>query len=130
MTTIGDRIRLRRVEKECSLAELARRANVSKGHLYSIESGETQSPSAELLFRIANELGTTMADLLGQEITKEAAKRLDMDELPSGLQRLALEEDLPDADIEMLARIEYRGKKPDTLEDWRYIYESIKRTLK
>jgi hypothetical protein len=32
--------------------------------------------------------------------------------------------------VEMLASIQYRGKRPDTVEDWRFIFESIKRTLR
>jgi transcriptional regulator with XRE-family HTH domain len=130
MSIIGDTIKQRRLEKGLSMAELARRADISKGHLHSIESGETESPSAEMLFRIANELGTTIADLLGKEDPTSAPKRLRASELPQELLDFAKEEGLPDTDIQMLASIEYRGKKPKSVDDWRFIYESIKRTLR
>lgn len=66
MSPICERIKARRLEMGLSLAELARRADISKGYLHSIESGETQSPSAEVLFKISHELGTTIADILGE----------------------------------------------------------------
>jgi transcriptional regulator with XRE-family HTH domain len=115
------------MEMGLSLAELARRADISKGYLHSIESGETQSPSAEVLFKIAHELGTTIADLLGE--TEEIQQVADAD-IPENLQRLAEEDNLTQADIQMLANIRYRGKQPQSVADWRFIFESIKRTVR
>jgi XRE family transcriptional regulator of biofilm formation len=125
MTTVGERLRQRRTEKNLSLAELARRAELSKGYLHAIESGDTQNPSAEILFRIANELGTTIADLLGEEEVERP-----MLDIPDSLREFALQEQLTQADIEMLAGIQYRGKRPETVGDWSFIFESIKRTLR
>lgn len=126
MTAIGERIKSRRLEMNISLAELARRAEVSKGYLHSIESGETQSPSAEVLFKIAHELGTTIADLLGEPETPI----LPDIEIPETLRKLAQEDHLTQADIQMLASIRYRGKQPQSVGDWRFIFESIKRTVR
>ena len=126
MSILGDTLKCRRGERGLSLAELARRVGISKGYLHSIESGDTKNPSAEILFRIANELGTTIADLLGQGARSEEK----FVPIPSTLKDFAAKENLPEEDIVMLAGIEYRGKKPATEEDWRYIYEFIKRTLK
>src|SRR5258708_7478994 len=126
MVASGERIKLRRAEKGLSLAELARRADISKGYLHSIESGETRSPSAEILFRIATELGTTIADLLGEE-------SVDINTLadyPAGLKEFAENEHLTQPDIDMLKHIQYRGSRPESIDDWKYIYESIKRTLR
>jgi transcriptional regulator with XRE-family HTH domain len=125
MSVLGDRVKKRRTEMGIALAELARRVDISKGYLYAIESGEAQSPSAEILFKIANELDTTIADLLGEE--PEQPRSAD---IPRSLLEFAEEADLTDADIQMLARIEYRGKRPQTIDDWRFIYESIKRSLR
>lgn len=125
MSTLGERIRQRRIEKNLSLAELARRADLSKGYLHAIEGGDTQKPSAEILFRVANELGTTIGDLLGEEHIEQ-----ELPDIPEPLLQLANEDNLTEADINMLARIEYRGKRPESVGDWRYIFESIKRTLR
>jgi transcriptional regulator with XRE-family HTH domain len=125
MSTVGERIRLRRTEMNIALAELARRAGLSKGYLHAIETGDTQNPSAEILFRIANELKTTIADLLGEESVEP-----DTAEISESLREFAHQENLTEADVTMLARIQYRGKRPNNVDDWRYIFESIKRTLR
>lgn len=125
MSTFGERIRQRRTEKNIALAELARRADLSKGYLHAIETGTTQSPSAEILFRIANELGTTIADLLGEPPAPTFSP-----DVPDKLREFAVTEKLTEADVKMLARIQYRGKRPESVDDWRYIFESIKRTLR
>jgi transcriptional regulator with XRE-family HTH domain len=125
MTSLGERIRQRRTEMNIALAELARRADLSKGYLHAIETGGTQSPSAEILFRIANELGTTIADLLGEEETEQ-----DGVDFPPELIAFAEQADLTQEDVEMLAGIRYRGKRPETVDDWRYIFEFIRRTLR
>lgn len=125
MSGLGERIRQRRAEKNIALAELARRADLSKGYLHAIETGGTQSPSAEILFRIANELGTTIADLLGEEETEQ-----DCADFPPELLDFAEQANLTNEDIEMLVGIRYRGKRPENVDDWRYIFESIKCTLR
>lgn len=43
----------------------------------------------------------------------------------SALERL-LRRDLPEADIEMLAGIRFRGEEPRTPERWEFIYQAIK----
>ncbi len=120
----GARIKQRRVEKGLALAELARRLEISKGYLHSMENGAIQSPSADVLMRIAKELGTTITDLLGEESASV------IEEIPNSLAQFAAEADLTEADVHMLAHIEYRGKRPDHIDDWRFIYEAIKRTLR
>src|SRR5258706_7688433 len=116
MSVVGDRIKQRRAEVNISLAELARRADLSKGYLHAIESGETQSPSAEILYRIANELGTTIADLLGENPELEDQQEEQV-ELPEFLLDFAAQDKLPDTDVKMLARIQYRGKSPNSVSD-------------
>ncbi len=125
MPNVGERIKQRRTEMNIALAELARRAELSKGYLHAIETGDTQNPSAEILFRIANELKTTIADLLGEESVEP-----DNADISDSLREFATLENLTDADVAMLAGIQYRGKRPDNVDDWRYIFESIKRTLR
>jgi hypothetical protein len=45
------------------------------------------------------------------------------------LREFAIAEQLSEEEIKMLARIEYRGHRPRTLNDWKYLYESIKRSI-
>jgi len=126
MSPICERIKARRLEMGLSLAELARRADISKGYLHSIESGETQSPSAEVLFKISHELGTTIADILGETESSPVSEI----EVPENLLQLAQEDNLTQADVQMLANIRYRGKQPQSVADWRFIFESIRRTVR
>ena len=120
---LSDRIKQRREEKQISAIELARRAEISKGYLSELESGRAPRPSGAVLFRIATALGTTVADLLEQEV-KPASRAI-----PRALRDLAERERLPEEDVQMLARIRFRGEQPATMEDWRYLYESIRRSI-
>jgi transcriptional regulator with XRE-family HTH domain len=124
MMSLGQRVRLRREEKGLSLSALARASKVSKGYLSQIENDAAPRPSGDTLFKMATALGTTVADLLGREV--EPASR----EVSAALIEFARTAQLPDADIQMLAGIRYRGEQPRTAEDWRYLYESIRRTIR
>lgn len=120
---LGDRIKQRRNEKGITAIELARRAGVSKGYVSELESGHAARPSGDVLYRLATALGTTVADLLEQEV--RPASR----EVPASLRQYAEESELPEDDVRMLAQIRFRGEQPATIEDWRYLYESIWRSI-
>jgi len=120
---LGERIKKRRKERGLIAAELARQAEISKGYLSEIESGQASRPSGTVLFRIATALGTSIADLLGKEIQPLTG------DVNSGLREFARLEQLPEGDVQMLARIRFRGDQPRTVDDWRYLYESIKRSI-
>jgi transcriptional regulator with XRE-family HTH domain len=62
MRTIGSQVRARRQELGVSLSQLALRAGVAKSHLSLIEKGRAV-PGADILERLAGELGTTAATL-------------------------------------------------------------------
>lgn len=121
--SLGDRIRQRREEKGVTAIELSRQAEVSKGYLSEIESGGASRPSGVILFRIANALGTTVADLLEQEVRPAASS------ISPALKEFADEANLPEEDVQMLARVRFRGEQPRDKDDWRYLYESIKRSI-
>ena len=121
---LGERIKQRREEKGLTAADLARRASLSKGYLSEIESGRAPRPSAEILYQIAVALGTTVADLLGKEV------RPALQAIPASLREFAELANLPQEDVQMLAQIRFRGEQPSTVDDWRYLYESIKRSIR
>jgi transcriptional regulator with XRE-family HTH domain len=120
---LGDRVRQRREERGISAAELARRANVSKGYLSEIEAGKTPRPSADVLYRLATALGTSIGDLLEKKV-RPASRAVS----PS-LREFADQTSIPEQDVQMLAQIRFRGAQPATAEDWRFLYESIKRSI-
>ncbi len=125
---LADRIKQRREEKNLSAAELARQANISKGYLSEIENvkGDKNAPrpSGDVLYRLATVLGTTVADLLEREVRPVSR------EIPPDLHTFAYEAGLPDEDVQMLAQIRFRGEQPQTVDDWRFLYESIKRSIR
>ena len=122
--TLSEQIRKRRQEEGLSVAELARLASVSKAYVSQLENNiNGVRPSAEVLFRIASALGTSVSALLEKQDDNQLA------DIPEELQKFALSEQLPEEEIKLLARIEYRGRRPKTLDDWRFLYEAIKRSV-
>lgn len=120
--SIGERIKHYRLEKDISLSQLARDAEISKGYLWSLENpeGAHQRPSGQTLYAIAKALGVTMSDLLGRKMVIERDDRVD----PT-LEEFASKQGLSHADVEMLASIQWRGDQPKTVERWRFIYDAI-----
>lgn len=118
----GARLRTYREESGLSLSGLADRTGLSKGYLSSLENNhEPRRPSADVLYRLANELGVTMSDLMGRRLLPSAST-----EVPPSLAEFAEEDGLNQADVAMLASIQFRGDQPRSSSRWRYIYQSIR----
>jgi transcriptional regulator with XRE-family HTH domain len=106
-----------------NLSQLATAAGLSKSYVSSIEAGDTPRPSGETLYAIAEALGVTMSDLLGRRLLT------DVDQPPpASLLEFAQEHQLPEADVRMLAAINFRGDPPKTKERWAHIYSAIRGT--
>jgi transcriptional regulator with XRE-family HTH domain len=117
---LGARVRQMRDERRWSLTELAERAGISRSYLAQIEAGESM-PTQSKIVQLANALGALPSELLGEEPAETA--------IPSSLKAFAAAANLGSAEVQMLARIEYRGKRPSTLEEWKAIYAVIKGLL-
>lgn len=125
---IGEKIKKRREEAHLSISALADQAGVSKGYLWSLEKGSTKArPSGRTLYRIAGVLGTTMSDLLGEELLIDVAPD---GEVPEALVELAKLEGLTEQDVRMLAAINFRGQRPQDLEAWRLLWSVIKASVR
>lgn len=119
---IGERIMRFRQEAGLSLNELAKRTDIAKSYLWSLENDPSASrPSGEALYLIAEALGVTMSDLLGRKLLSEPTH-----EVPKSLKEFAREMKLPAADVRMLASIRFRGEQPQTKERWAFIYDAIR----
>lgn len=114
-------------EKGWTLAELSRSSGVAKGYLWALLEGEAARPSAETLYNIATALGTSMVDLLGKPQSPPSKKEAGV---PAKLERVARQLSLPEEDIRMLASIHFRNEQPKTEEGWRFLYESIRRSIR
>lgn len=125
METMGERIRARRAERGWTLPRLSDEAHVAKGYLWELEADKAVRPSASTLFKLASALGTSVADLLGEVLATPGEQ-----EIPESLRAFAASASLPEEDVLMLAGIHYRGRRPETEEDWRYVLESIRRSVR
>ncbi|MBE2196746.1 MAG: helix-turn-helix transcriptional regulator [Anaerolinea sp.] len=61
----GDRVKELRERLQISQLELAERVGVSAQHIYRIESGRRDNPTAETLIRLSKEFGVSVDYLLG-----------------------------------------------------------------
>jgi len=118
-STVGRRIKEYREKQGIALADLAKRAGISRSYLYQIESGES-SPTAGILKSIATKLGVRVSDLLDEENSFPISE---------SLQEFARQYNIPPGDLKMLAQIKYRGRQPDTPEEWRVLWRVIKATI-
>lgn len=118
--TIGSRIKALRSQRQLSLTELAEQAGVSKSYLSTVEHGTGTRPGVAVLHKISVALGVTLADLLGR--TVEVTHSTDM---PESLRAFAIEQHLPETDVQMLAGIKFRGEAPRTKDKWQFIYNAI-----
>lgn len=120
-TSVGRRISRFRKQKGFSLTRLATDSGISKSYLWRLEDDEGENrPSADTLYKVAQALGVTLADLMG--------RRMDEDKhpVPAGLRELAEQKGLSESDIVMLASIQFRGEQPITKERWEFIYNAIR----
>ena len=78
------------------------------------------------MYRLALALGNSMEALMG----KLPLQPSQMDQLPEELRLFAINNGVSDAEMRMLARIEYRGLHPQTVHDWCFLYEAIKRACR
>ena len=120
----GERLRAERKRAHLSLAGLADITGLSKTYLVRLETDKLANPSMEVLFRIAEALETTVADLLGRARLQADTQELTV---PSSLRVFADNVHLPEREVRMLASIKWRkGDEPKSPERWQYIYNSIK----
>jgi transcriptional regulator with XRE-family HTH domain len=107
-----------------TLTQLALQAEISKAYLSQVETGRVAKPSAQSLYRIASVLGTSVGALLGLTAQLEGEEV----DIPPSLEEFAREAKLTDHEKLMLASIRYRGRRPRRADDWRYLWESIRRS--
>ena len=127
MNKISGRIVELREKRGISQAQLAKAAGMSRSYLSQIEHGRYKSPSADIMYRIASALGTTIADILEEQIIAVAGN---YQTVPAPLRELVRTKgellDIRDEDVRMLARIRYRGLLPGRIEDYEYILQTLR----
>jgi transcriptional regulator with XRE-family HTH domain len=117
----GERVRERRMQEGLSQGELARKVDISRNYLSQIERGGATNLSWQLVERLTTILG------LKEEHIEET--QVDRANLPPGLAEFAQTANLPEDDIRMLARLQYRGRQPQTQKEWSFLYNVIKAAI-
>lgn len=130
--SLAENLKRLRMQKQLSQPALADKTGLSKGYIYMLESGGMTNPSLDILSKISEALGCTIADLVGEPKTMLKADA--PWEIPDALQEFAKRkkregDPLKDEELRTLAHMQYRGQRPQTVEDWIYVYEFLKRTL-
>ncbi|MCC7103700.1 MAG: cupin domain-containing protein [Chloroflexi bacterium] len=99
---LGERIRLRRLQRRLSLDELALRSGVSRSMISSVERGK-KVPTVVVLSRIATALDASIARLLGEERSARVVllrrEQQDVVRDESGLERRVLSPVLPSVEF-------------------------------
>lgn len=127
--TIGQRIRELRRERDLTLRELSEATDLSLPFLSDLERDRTP-PSLKTLRRVAAALRVTVNDLMhGVEEMGSVTTAA----LPAGLRDL--KEDptwgpqLDEEWLRTLLRVDHRGRRPASKEDWLELYLSLRRIL-
>jgi transcriptional regulator with XRE-family HTH domain len=127
--TLAEKVKHLREAKRLTVAGLAEASEVSKPYIWQIESGRRDNPTGEILKRLAAALDTTVSDLAGAPLMSPADSGKRPRSLQSLLSKRGKELGMTDEDADMLKHIHYRGRRPETSEDWTLLFLFIKRIL-
>jgi XRE family transcriptional regulator, regulator of sulfur utilization len=126
---LHERLKELRNERQLTLKELAERTELSVSYLSDIERGRTV-PTLATLETLANALAVTVIDFLSGV---DFAGQVTDASLPPGLVALMHDptygEQLTPEWIETLSKIQMRGKRPETKDDWLMLFLQLKRIL-
>src|SRR6267143_3013327 len=126
---LGENIRYVRQGKNLSLADLAKKSGVSKTYISDLENGLGGRPNVQYLYRIATALETTIDALIKLSLKPSQIKTIPdvcKEPLPPGLEEFAKQERLEPQQIDMLAKLNFRGNRPKDPDAWKLIYDTIK----
>jgi len=134
MPTVGERIRDVREKRGMTQDKLAQAAGISKSFLSEVENDKSNL-GAQILLRIANELGASMDYLLDGTLKSSEDKEPVM--IPSTLSKYAEKmnltyaetRELLDAHNSVIARRSSRSLKEFTVDDWRKLHSAIKKVF-
>ena len=120
--SLGDTIRKLRIEKRLSPGQLAKRSDVSRPYLWQLESGGKTNPSFDVLEKLARALGVTVSDFSQGETAQDG----ECNELPQGLATFYQERGhslgVSKRDIDVMKHVNFRGRHPDSPEDWELLF--------
>ena len=120
LAEFGDLVRRRRNEERLSQSDLAKAVGISRVYLSQIERGVAAN--------LSNAIAKRLIEYLGIVPVAEGNRKRSSTTLPEGLREFQEACRVSDADVAMLATLQFRGKKPKTKEQWKQLYNIIKAT--
>lgn len=121
--TIQSSLRQLRLESGFTMTELARKAGVSRTYISELESGKATVPSLAVVTALAKALGVSPAVLINEpEMNIKVS-------IPQSLARAAEEYGIPEEDIRDLAAIRFRSFQPVRPDDWKFLYDALRRSM-
>ena len=121
--TLGERIKQRREEKGITAVELARRAEISKGYVSQARGWPGFEPIRHDFVPDRDDPRDYGGRLAGR------GDPAGQHRYSSWVARFCQRSNLPEQDVRMLAKIRFRGEQPRDKDDWRFLYESIRRSI-
>jgi transcriptional regulator with XRE-family HTH domain len=123
---LHDHLRAVRRQRGLTLVGVHKRTGLSPSYLSDLERGRTSNPTLDTLDRLSRAYEMSVLDLLSGVDT---AGDVTPGGLPPSLADLVEERKMSIEDAQDLNRIELRGRRPQTKEDWELLYLGITRLL-
>jgi transcriptional regulator with XRE-family HTH domain len=133
---LGLRIAALRQQLGENMTSFARLTGVSRSRLYTIEAGEGNTPTVRTLDRVAEALVMTLDELVKNQASTRSRQEPAMGPMSPSLSRFLREWELehevkmPKDVVRSLVGLQFRKKRPRTVEDWRVIYAVVDRLLR
>jgi len=124
---LHDRLKEVRKARGMTLLQVKDRTGLSVSYVSDLERGRTSNPTMDTMEKLAVSYGMNLPDLVGGVegwgATTTAA-------LPPGLETLVERGEIDTGWAQDLSRLEFRGKRPQTEEEWREIFYYMRRMMK
>lgn len=124
---LHDRLKEVRKHRGLTLLQVKDSTGLSVSYLSDLERGRTNNPTVETLEKLARCYGVNLPDLLAGV---EGQGHVTVESLPPGLKDLVAASEVDPEWARDLARLEFRGKRPQTKDEWREIYYYMRRMMK
>lgn len=121
----GQQVRQRRKEAGLSQVKFAGKLDISRTYLSMIERGQAGGLTLDMIDKVSLRLGFgRVSEALGNYRVSNTESRIS-EPLPTGLAELKRKLNLPEGDIDLLLTLRFRGRKPQTMEQWEMAYNII-----
>jgi XRE family transcriptional regulator of biofilm formation len=145
---LGERLRQLRELRGLSVSELATRAGLAKSYVAKLERGGVENPGVATVLSMADVLGAPLPELFAPPSGRHTptprwsafAGPLEVEQLlataPELLREFLREVEagegsrVPADVVRTLATIQLRGRRPETLSDWRFAYAALCRSVR